>query len=210
MSTNTWQAIIHAATEWKVDIISMSFGGSYELPEIKQGVREAFHLGVTMFTAASNDGGLSTVAFPANLRQVICVNSFDGYGRPSNFNPEAKPGTNLAVLGEFVEAAWSSLVTDTKTVRKAGTSVATPIAAAIAAMFLEYSRQDGPAGSKIGNPSQLRHCDEMRRALQCMTRNIGGFQCLVPGDLFYKRFKNRTMHSVICSKINGILRGLPL
>lgn len=188
----------------------MSWGGPYELPEIKHAVREAFHLGVSMFAAASNDGGLSSVAFPASLRQVICVNAYDGYGRPSNFNPEAKPGMNLAVLGEFVEAAWSSLASDVQTMRQAGTSVATPIAAGLAALILEYSRQDGPAGSKVDNPDQLRHCDEIRKVLQCMSRIVDGFQCLVPGDLFYKKFKNRTMHSVICSKINDLLKGLPV
>jgi subtilisin family serine protease len=186
----------------------MSWGGPYELPEVKHAIREAFHLGVSMFAAASNDGGLSTVAFPASLRQVICVNAYDGYGRPSNFNPEARPGTNLAVLGEFVEAAWPLPRSDAQTVRKAGTSVATPIAAGLAALILEYSRQDGPAGSRVEHRDQLRHCDEVRKVLQCMSRNVGGFQCLVPGDLFYKRFRDRTLHSVICSKINASLMGL--
>ena len=186
----------------------MSWGGPYELPEIKLAIREAFHLGVSMFAAASNDGGLSTVAFPASLRQVICVNALDGYGRPSNFNPEARPDTNLAVLGEFVEAAWSRQASSAHTARKAGTSVATPIAAGIAALILEYSRQDGPAGSKVHKPDQLRHCDEIRKLLHGMSRKVDGFQCMVPRDLFYKRFNNRTMHAIICSKINDSLQGL--
>lgn len=185
----------------------MSWGGQHEIPEIKSAIRDAFHQGVSMFAAASNDGRLSGVAFPANLRQVICVNSHDGYGQPSIFNPRPYSGTNLAIIGEYVEAAWP--VGDHITARLAGTSIATPIAAGIAALILEYSRQRGPPGSYIERPERLRHCDEIRKVLRCMLRNVDGqYHCLIPSDLFYKRFENRNMHAVICSRINDILNDL--
>lgn len=84
----------------------MSWGCQKEIPEIKTAIRNAFHKGVTIFAAASNDGRISTVTFPANLRQVICVKSCDGSLFPFRFNPSPKPDTNIAIIGECLEAAW--------------------------------------------------------------------------------------------------------
>ncbi|EWY80038.1 hypothetical protein FOYG_16834 [Fusarium oxysporum NRRL 32931] len=204
------EAIRHATTKWDVDIISMSWGGPNDISPIKDAIREAFYHGVTLFAAASNDGRMSNVAFPARMRQVICVNSLDGYGRPSNFNPPAKPDTNIAALGEFIDAAWPWPIRGKggQTIRKAGTSMATPVAAAIGALILEYANQDDMEGNKVEAPEQLSHCDEIRRILIEMSREMDGFLCLMPGDLFYKKYRDRTMHGLICARINETVNGL--
>ncbi|OIW34310.1 subtilisin-like protein, partial [Coniochaeta ligniaria NRRL 30616] len=83
------EAIRYATHTEHADIISMSWGYKQEIPVIAQSIREAFHHNVILIASASNSGSLTkeSVAFPANLRQVICINSTDGYGNPSEFNP---------------------------------------------------------------------------------------------------------------------------
>lgn len=212
MSLTSSQAIQHAAKIWEVDIISMSWGCQKEVPEIKAAIRDAFHQGVTMFAAASNDGRISTVTFPANLRQVICVNSCDGALFPSRPNPSPKPDTNITIVREYLEAAWPIHLCQNgvNTASKSGTSIATPIAAEIAALVLEYARQRGPKGFRIDKPDHLRHCDEIRKVLRYMVRDHeSDFHCLVPSRLFYRKSGDATAHPVICSMISDALAGVP-
>lgn len=186
----------------------MSWGCQKEIPEIKTAIRNAFHQGATMFAAASNDGRISTVTFPANLRQVICVNSCDGSLFRSRFNPSPKADTNIAIIGECLEAAWPMHLCqgDKQTALKSGTSIATPIAAGIAALVLEYARQRGP---KVDTPDNLRHCDEVRKVLRYMVRDHESqFHCLFPSRLFYRKSGDTTFYPVICSMINDALAGI--
>jgi hypothetical protein len=85
----------------------MSFGYQVENRVIKKAIRGALHHGIILFAAASNSGvnPRFPVAFPANLRQVICIHSTDGDGNPSPRNPPATPDCSLAVVGEGVAAA---------------------------------------------------------------------------------------------------------
>jgi hypothetical protein len=83
----------------------MSFGFpklDEHLDGIQSAIEEAFQRRVLMFAAASNHGGNKDIAFPANQDQVICVNSTNGQGDPSGFNPSFEQGRNLGALGEWV------------------------------------------------------------------------------------------------------------
>jgi hypothetical protein len=131
-----------------VDIISMSFG--FEKPNAK--IRDAINIvpgKVIMFAAAGNHGGLKEgESFPASLASVISIRAADGQGVGAGFNPsshEDRRTDHLSTLGECVMSMWrvhdqlSGLRIFQK--RVSGSSTATPIAAAITALVLEFLSQ---------------------------------------------------------------------
>ncbi|KAI9782134.1 MAG: hypothetical protein M1839_005481 [Geoglossum umbratile] len=201
-------AIEHAALVWKVDIISMSWGGREEVVEIKKAIRQAFHLGIIMFAAASNSGAnpRHPVAFPASLRQVICINSTDAFGNLSAFNPPPTPDRTLSIIGEGIEAAWPTKLTADDTLLASGTSVSTPIASGIAALVLEHARQLGKKGWMVKDSHRLNHCEEMRKVFHNMSRPLNGFDYIIPAKIFDE--KGDEKHIRICSKILDILESL--
>ena len=93
---------------------------------------------VLMFAPASNDGTNADRTFPAKHRNVLCIYTSNGDGVISNRNPRPQVGDlNFSALGEFVEAPHANQAVE----RFSGTSVATAVAAGIAALVLEFTRQ---------------------------------------------------------------------
>ena len=190
---DTRKAILHATREWEVDIINMSFG----FPSFKKGLKgiqdaidEAFKAKILMFCAASNGGGNDDIAYPANQDEVICINSADGQGTPSTFNPdEPAMGRNLCALGEDVRSSWPTKFKLGQQ-RKSGTSFATPIAAALAAVVLDYARHHAQSEDEKFYVSQLRKRKGMLEVFRFMTRNRGNYLYLDPGKLFDKDMTN--------------------
>ncbi|CAH0058638.1 unnamed protein product [Clonostachys solani] len=144
------QAIRTAVDEWKVDIISMSFGyptnqmEGYE--QLERAILYAYSRGVLLFAAASNSGANLDRAYPARDPHVICVHSTDSNGNRSKFSPTPLAReSNLATIGEAIESAWPVKLCNTETNSrcvqwKSGTSFATPILVGIAAFLLQYTR----------------------------------------------------------------------
>ena len=197
--------------EKNVDIISMSFGYQVENYVIKNAIRDAFHRGIILFAAASNSGvnPRFPVAFPANLRQVICIHSTDGDGNPSPRNPPATLDCSLAVLGEGVAAAWPSrLFTDRSDLQRvaSGSSVATAIAAGLAALVLEYAAQADAGLAKVQGWQRLRHCDEMRKVFMNMARERDNYQSVAPSSLF--DYHGERMYERISGRISDVLDSL--
>lgn len=135
------QAILHATQVWDVDIISMSFGFSDEVPSIREAISIAEKVKgnkILFFAAANNDGLNQKEMFPAFSESVISVRgtSHDG-AFISQFNPDTwshNEGTKLyGTISEMVPCDWTAgqLV-------KSGCSVATPIMAAIAGAIIFY------------------------------------------------------------------------
>jgi len=105
---------------------------------IKEALHYANYKGVSILAAASNEGSRYGIAWPARDPSVICIHAADGYGSRCNFTPTSEEGRDFSVLGCAVKSFWPTHLGKGEQVLRTGTSSATPIAAAIAANFLEY------------------------------------------------------------------------
>ncbi|KGO52129.1 Cadherin [Penicillium expansum] len=142
------KAIDYAVNEWKVDIITMSFGFSTReidgYSELENAIDRAHFKNVLLLAAASNSGANNDRAYPAGEEKVICVHSTDSNGNRSHFSPTARADAiNIGTIGEAVTSAWpmhlsSSLTLPVK--QKSGTSFSTAIAAGIIGFLLQYVR----------------------------------------------------------------------
>ncbi|KAI1105249.1 peptidase S8/S53 domain-containing protein [Jackrogersella minutella] len=91
---NIAAAINHAIAEWDVDIIIMSFGFSEMDPEVEEAINEAGRRGKLRFAAAANHGNNGVKTYPANYRNVICINASDGKGKDGRISPAATDGAD--------------------------------------------------------------------------------------------------------------------
>ncbi|UPK98149.1 hypothetical protein LCI18_009084 [Fusarium solani-melongenae] len=139
------KAINYAVSEWKVDIVTMPFGIREHNEPMTAAVVNALYCGKTlMFAAVSNDRENLGRAFPAKYPGVFCIHSTDGNGNPSAFSPTAhERDVDFSLLGENVSSHWPFGKKGHHQHVKAmsGTSVATPIAAGLAATVLSFVRQ---------------------------------------------------------------------
>lgn len=155
---------IQWAIQKRVHIISISWGIKEDVPSISTALNEALKAGILIFASASNAGANYPVTFPARLHGVFCIGSADGFGHPSTFNPPFEGEEKYSALGEAVSGACPKQLSDqlgydagTQTIRRDGTSTATPIAAGIAALFIDYAWQfmDGNAAWTYENIRKL-------------------------------------------------------
>jgi len=140
-------AIRHAVKKG-ADIISISLGWKYASDEVNSALLEAQAKQVLIFAATSNEGvrDPTGIAHPARALTVISVDSASGEGQPSTFNPPTNDainnkGSRLTAPGENVLSAFPPSLEPSGLKRKTGTSFATPIAAGVAGLILEFARQ---------------------------------------------------------------------
>ncbi|RAH48752.1 subtilisin-like protein [Aspergillus brunneoviolaceus CBS 621.78] len=177
------------AIEWaidptrRVDIISISAGFAEHSPVLHRAIDQASNAGVLIFAAASNWGNRGRVAFPArhNLR-TMCIFSTNPDDQASSFNPEPREhADNFAILGEdLVHPA-------DPTIRESGTSMATAIAAGLAARIIDFSRHaDNTTIERVGDVGSLAG---MTAIFRFMSKRDGSFQCVSPLRLLPERHK---------------------
>ncbi|KAE8441485.1 hypothetical protein EG329_004909 [Mollisiaceae sp. DMI_Dod_QoI] len=138
---NIANAILHAAQSCDVDIVSMSFGFSDEVPLIQDAITNAENIKkhkILFFAAANNDGLNQKEMFPAFSESVISVRGTTHDGSfVQQYNPETwshKDGMKLyGTISQNVPCDWTA-----GQLTKSGCSVATPIMAAIAALIIWY------------------------------------------------------------------------
>jgi subtilisin family serine protease len=141
---DVFKAIKYAVEQWRVDIISMSFGYESSVPCIETEIANAYSQRKLMFAAASNSGGNADTAWPARCSSVIPVYATDGVGNKYDRNPTPDDrGEHLAVVGMSLKGCW--LPNDkgfTQYKHRSGTSGATPVAAGIAGAVISLMRKE--------------------------------------------------------------------
>jgi hypothetical protein len=130
-------------------IVSLSLGFSDRVQTIDDEL-EKMEKSILVFAATSNSGLSKQVfSWPASRDNIFSVFSAKSHlGKASGFNPQSQHTTLWApyrFVGENIPATGLAGKSQTMS----GTSVATPVAAATAAMFLEYldrlsDRPDSP------------------------------------------------------------------
>lgn len=106
-------------------------------------------------------------------------------------------------------AAWPRLLDTSREdcLRVAsGSSVATPIAAGLASLVIDYASQSGPDHEIVAHWRRLKHCDEMRKVFKEMARERAGFFSIAPSSLF--DYHGERMHQRISGRISDILDSL--
>ncbi|KAM0518928.1 hypothetical protein ACHAPE_003918 [Trichoderma viride] len=177
----TGPELMAQAIEWAltpdidVDIISISAGFLYHSPRLQDAAHKASAANKLVFAAASNWGNLGPVAFPArhNL-YTICVFSTDTHNRASHFNPERRPDAhNFAILGEDFQHPGNA------NQRVRGTSTATPAAAGLAALIIDFTRHQDNCQSifRVADVSKMLG---MIAIFNAISERAAEFKCIMP------------------------------
>lgn len=185
----------------------MSFGFSKEMPVISRAIRKALmdrDDAILFFAAAANSGANEEEIFPANHESVISIRGTNSQGFFLDFNPPRSPDETVVygTLGAEVPSAW--LRDHPGEMYKSGTSVATPIAAGIAAIVLGYVA--GKSRDTVNKlvEKRLRSRRGMLAIFKTMSNEMGnGCSFLNPCHLF------REDDAVCVSRIVAALSKLP-
>jgi hypothetical protein len=155
----------------------MACGFDDDCEDIRCAIHEAKSHNVLFFAAASNDGNMGSVTFPARMiGDVICIFSSNGRIKPSTFNPAPlKRSFNFAVLGEEVER----FDVPGSQERDRGTSFATFIAGGIAALVLDFSMQED-CRDRMSNRKLLHSIEGMSAVFEKMAKEDQGYLCVAP------------------------------
>ncbi|TKA30231.1 hypothetical protein B0A54_15425 [Friedmanniomyces endolithicus] len=188
------QAVRWAVKEMGVDIVSMSFGWPKEdkSRSISQTIETASTERdgrVLFFAAASNSGGDYAEWFPAShdfvnaIRATTSEGSFDTFNAPPNFSGADVIGT----LG--VDVLGASRDPENPERSDSGTSFATPIAAAIAALVLDAAKINAQAsGGQLNKDTYdtLRTRQGMRKMFfaESMSRKMNERSWYLNADSF--------------------------
>ncbi len=129
--SGNWSWLI-AGLDWcvnkkKMNIVSMSLGGSTAPAALEEMCEMAFKQGVLLVGAAGNSGG--NVGFPARYDSVIAVSAIDSSNTIANFSSRG-PAVELCAPGVDVLSTWPGGGYR----RLNGTSMATPHVAGAAAL----------------------------------------------------------------------------
>lgn len=177
--------------EQDVDIINISAGFRKHSRRLQEAVQKAKSGNKLVIAAAGNWANTSSIAFPArNHFDTMCIFSTNVHGQSSQFNPEPGPSShNFALLGED----WQHRSEISKRVQ--GTSMAAAAASGLAAMILDFSRQD--ENKSIGRVSDVGTLAGMTSIFDLMARKItGGLDWVDPMKLLPSDYKKCSTQDV--------------
>lgn len=149
----------YAVTEMKADVISLSLGGPGADSYIPAAFARAEAAGVLILCAAGNEGpGQNTDGYPARYKEAISIAASDANNKIANFSSRGKsvftctPGVNI-----------TSSLPGGRQGTMSGTSMATPLAAALAGLWVschpEIKKTDRPAQFRVALRSACGHPD---------------------------------------------------
>lgn len=126
------------AINLKVDILCMSLGIAYGLPQIlRERILQAHQSGITIVCATGNNGEAEP-QYPAFLDEVIAVGGLDRDLKLASFS---NYGEQMDIVAPAVEIL--STYKDGKYARVTGTSMASPLVAGAIALIISYNRKKG-------------------------------------------------------------------
>ncbi|KAI0098772.1 peptidase S8/S53 domain-containing protein [Nemania sp. FL0031] len=164
-------------------MISLSLGLNSKDNDIEREIDEAVGKGISIFAAASNEGGNRSRTYPANKSDlsVLCIHASDGMGNDGRINPTPVPGEdNFSTLGIGISSRWKG-----KEKHISGTSFATPIAAGLVANVLEFARIKCHLDEH--QQRSLHRSWGVRKVLRLMVGRAagkrGGYDYVVPASL---------------------------
>ena len=177
----------------------MSFGLKSQHDAIDEAISQAANAKIILFAAAANHGNRGPVAYPARDFRVFGVNASDGNGNPARFNPSHLGRPNFSILGMNVESTWPAFsnaapeafqkrgVRESKKFKghskcMSGTSVATPMAAALTASLFAYSLAHHIFHAKMTRYSGVQ------RVFEEMSKPSGKFDDIVPWERGFQRY----------------------
>ncbi|KAF2452257.1 hypothetical protein BDY21DRAFT_176266 [Lineolata rhizophorae] len=141
------QAILWAVKEQDADVVSLSLGWEQEQcvdknRVISNAISQALshrNQNLLIFAAASNLGGSKRELFPAKHQAVFSIRGTSTKGKHEEFNPclPERVGKVFGTLGLKVPASNRGKLTP-QYINKTGTSVATAVAAGIAAIVIGF------------------------------------------------------------------------
>lgn len=169
------QAIDWAAQKG-VDIINISAGFRNDHSELRKAIKEAHEKEILIFAAAANWGNAGPgPAFPAAIRDhVFCISSCGGdLWASEKMNPPGRNNAdNFACLGENVRLeGYKEALT--------GTSVASALAAGLAARILDFSRHVDSREAGC-DEQKLRTRPGMRAVFKKISKKDDLFRCIAP------------------------------
>lgn len=130
-----------------MDIINLSFGFpeyNDRLQPIRKPLLQAQQNNVLLFAAAGNAAGNEGVYWPASMEVVTRVNAVDGEGNVGNISTTGGELRPIFTLAEGVPSCQFNSPSN-EVIYRSGTSFATPIAVAIAAIVLGYMNSSNKA-----------------------------------------------------------------
>jgi subtilisin family serine protease len=155
--TNVSKGIRWAVDVAKVDLICMSLGSPNPVQEVRKAIQYAVSKKAICFVAAGNSGVTRKVFYPANYPETIAIGSIDEKFNRSSFS---NTGDELDFMAPGSKIL--STVPDNWYATLCGTSMATPFAVGVAALYLSYVRNNNIS-------IKLNDCDDYIREFQKYT-----------------------------------------
>jgi serine protease len=128
----------------KPAVANMSLGGPIS-QALEDAIANSIKAGVTYALAAGNDNESACLSSPSHMPEAIKVGSVTNADQRSSFS-NFGPCVDIFAPGSDIESTWSTSTTATKII--SGTSMATPHAAGVIALYLEKNPASTPAQVK--------------------------------------------------------------